>query len=126
MKPILVALVVAFSYVQQGSTDEQYSGQAQHAHPPDSFFCRDKPQPGEHECHCKRMTGDDDPLCENEPDVRECSVFCFAKRHFVPNDKARVDPITGQRGTWHPSHCNCPVKRSDGQGREVICGTPHN
>lgn len=88
---------------------ENYPGQSSHAHPPPGWECRDKPLPGEHECHCKRMTGTDDPLCENEPDPRECEVWCYAKRHFDYDQKGRLDPITGQRGRWHASHCKCPI-----------------
>ncbi len=123
MKPILVALIVGLSYVQQGSS-EQYPGQGSHAHPPDAFICRHEPKPGEHPCSCKRMVAPDSLCHEEEPDVLGCSSYCFAKRHFVPDDSKPVDRIEGRRGTWHPSHCQCPIMTTDAQGKEVICGIP--
>lgn len=88
---------------------ESYPGQSSHAHPPAGWECRDKPLPGEHECHCKKMRADDDPLCENEVESPECEVYCWAKRHFDYDAKGPTDPITGNRGRWHAAHCKCPL-----------------
>ena len=124
MRPILVAIVVGLSYVQSGSVPpEQYPGQTTHAHPPDGTICRHTPRPGDLPCSCKRMTAPDDPLCENEPDVLGCSVYCWAKQHFVPSPNGpHRDPITGARGTMHRSHCQCPIMKTDEAGKEVLCG----
>lgn len=104
--PMLLALGLL---VQEQGSGEAYPGQSYHADPPAEFFCRNVPLPGEHECHCKRMNTEDDPMCENVPDTRDCESYCWANRHFIPDERRPRDPMMGQRGYWHQPHCKCPV-----------------
>ena len=92
----------------QGMPSECFSGGV-HPHPPNEKFCEQHNPMEEHDCKCKRMTAENDPLCEGEPDVRECELWCYAKGHFVKDESKRVDPICGVRGSWHSSHCRCPI-----------------
>lgn len=102
LKPTLVLLVM-LGTMAQGPVEppERYPGQHSHMHPPSDFFCERHDPAQEHDCHCKRMTGEDDPLCESEPDVRECEVWCWAHAHEVPDGKGGMK--------WESSHCKCPV-----------------
>jgi hypothetical protein len=109
---------------------EAYPGQHGHSEPPDDFICHDKPEPGEHECHCKRMTGESDTLCEAEPDVSGCESWCWATSTLVPDDTGPIN-IDGQHYRRHASHCRCPVMRHEPgaagtPGKDVECGMTHH
>jgi hypothetical protein len=93
--PLLLALAVT-----QGQ--EPYRPDGHRSHPPVGWQCSPDAKEVEHRCTCHRMAGGvDDPLCEGEPDPRECSVHCWAHAHQVP------DGLGGVR--WESSHCACPV-----------------
>lgn len=84
---------------------EQFEGQKSHAHPPEKYFCEHDSKEPAHKCDCHRVATD--LACEDEPVAPTCSVYCWEKAHFVPNENERGG------GHWENSHCHCPILCDD-------------
>jgi len=97
MKPILFAIVLAFSLNVQQDTPEDYPGQSRHERPPADWFCSHDAKDGAHKCECQRVASN----CDEEPAAPQCKVYCHEQSHWVEDGNGK--------GHLEPSHCHCPI-----------------